>query len=260
MEAILQSLMDLGGVTAALVFDGTGQLLGHRGHAVYDQPLCAQVSAALAKALDAVQLQQEDWETVTAQYADGKIVLRKVVAAQQTNVLAVVADGSLNASFATVALRVAAGKLKKLVEGGPGGSAVGGSAVGSSALLGPSASSVSAAARSAPPPGPGQSQLTPADSRPNLAASGLSWSKVSGSGAARVQVADPASGSFLARCAKELALYVGPIAKVYVEEAVRRVSPEAPFSTALSRPLVDDLAAQIEDGDDRANFLKALSK
>src|SRR5512146_2684804 len=111
MEAILQSLMDLGGVTAVLVFDSSGQLLGHRGHTVYDQALCSQVSAALAKALDAVQLQQEDWETVTAQYADGKIVLRRVIAGEQTNVLGVVADASLNASFATVALRVASGKL-----------------------------------------------------------------------------------------------------------------------------------------------------
>src|SRR5512146_1217753 len=119
MEAILQSLMDLGGVTAALVFDSGGQLLGHRGHTVYDQSLCAQVSAALAKALEAVQLQQEDWETVTAQYADGTIILRRVVASDQTNVLAVVADGSLNASFATVALRVASGKVKRVLEGGP---------------------------------------------------------------------------------------------------------------------------------------------
>jgi predicted regulator of Ras-like GTPase activity (Roadblock/LC7/MglB family) len=245
MEVILQSLMDLGGVTAAMVFDAGGQLLGHRGHAVYDQALCAQVSASLAKALDAVQLQQDDWETVTAQYADGKIVLRKVVAGQRTSVLAVVADGSLNASFATVALRVAAGKLKKLIEGGPG----------SSSVVGPSGSSVSASR-----PGPGQSGASPADSRPNLAASGLSWSKISNVGLSRVAVSDPASGAYLARCAKELAQFVGPISKVYVEEAVRRVSPDAPFSTAQSKALVDDLAAQIEDGDDRAKFLKALTK
>jgi predicted regulator of Ras-like GTPase activity (Roadblock/LC7/MglB family) len=245
MEVILQSLMDLGGVTAALVFDSGGQLLGHRGHAVYDQALCAQVSAALAKALDAVQLQQEDWETVTAQYADGKIVLRKVVAAQQTNVLAVVADGTLNASFATVALRVAAGKLKRLLEGGPG----------SSSVVGPSGSSVSGSR-----PGPGQSQTSPGDSRPNLANSGLSWSKISNVGLSRVSVADPASGAYLVRCAKELAQYVGPISKVYVEEGVRRVAPDAPFSTAQAKALVEDLAAQIEDADDRAKFLKALSK
>jgi hypothetical protein len=245
MDAILQSLMDLGGVTAALVFDSAGQLLGHRGHAVYDQALCAHVSGVLAKALDAVQLQQEDWETVTAQYADGKIVLRRIVAKEQPHVLAVVADGSLNASFATVALRVAAGKLKRFVEGGSGSSSTPG--------LGSSAAATSR-------PGPGGSQPAPADSRPNLANSGLSWSKISSVGLSRVAVADPASGAFLARCAKELAQYVGPIAKVYVEEAVRRVAPEAPFAIAQARPLVEDLAAQIEDPDDRKSFQKALSK
>jgi hypothetical protein len=249
MDGILQSLMDLGGVTAALVFDSAGQLVGHRGHAVYDQALCAHVSGVLAKALDAVQLQQEDWETVTAQYADGKIVLRRVVAGSQAHVLAVVADGSLNASFATVALRVAAGKLKRFLEGGPASSSVAG--LGSSAPAG---------SRSGPGPGPGGSQASPADSRPNLANSGLSWSKISNVGLSRVAVADPASGAFLGRCAKELAQYVGPIAKVYVEEAVRRVSPDAPFAIAQAKPLVEDLAAQIEDADDRKSFQKALSK
>ena len=68
MDAILQTLLDLPGVTAAMVFDGGGQLLGHRGHSIYDRPLCEQVGAALVKAIDAVQLQQEDWETITAQF------------------------------------------------------------------------------------------------------------------------------------------------------------------------------------------------
>jgi hypothetical protein len=245
METILQSLMELAGVSAVLVFDSAGQLLGHRGHSVYDQSLCQSVSGALAKALDAIQLQQEDWETVTAQYADGKLVLRRVMAGDQTHVLAVVADGTLNASFATVALRVAAGKLKRFLEGGPASS--------SAVNLG---SSAAAAAR----PGPGGSQAGPADSRPNLANSGLSWSKISNVGLSRVAVADPASGAFLTRCAKELAQYVGPISKVYVEEGVRRVSPDAPFALSHSKALVDDLAAQIEDAGDRTKFQKALSK
>ncbi len=241
MEPILQSLMDLNGVTAVLVFDPAGQLLGHRGHTVYDQTLCEQVSAALAKALDAVQLQQEDWETVTAHFADGKLVLRRVVANGQNHVLAVVADGSLNPSFATVAIRVAAGKLKRQFEGGPASSSAGNAS-----------SSVARAAAG--------SGASPAESRPNLANSGLSWSKISNVGLSRVSVADPASGAFLARCAKELAQHVGPIAKVYVEEAVRRVAADAPFSMAVARALVDDLGAQIEDTGDRTTFQKALAK
>jgi hypothetical protein len=244
VETILQSLMELSGVSAVLVFDQAGQLLGHRGHSVYDQTLCQGIGGALAKALDAVQLQQEDWETVTAHYTDGKLVLRRVIAGEQTNVLAVVADGSLNAPFATVALRVAAGKLKRFLEGGPASSSIAG--------LG---SSGAAAARS----GPSTSQPGPADSRSNLG-SGLSWSKISSVGLSRVSVADPASGAFLTRCAKELAQYVGPISKVYVEEGVRRVSADAPFALAQARALVEDLAAQIEDAADRARFQKALVK
>ena len=104
------------------------------------------------------------------------------------------------------------------------------------------------------------SQASPADSRPNLANSGLSWSKISNVGLSRVAVADPAAGAYLVRCAKELAQFVGPIAKVYVEEAVRRVSPDAPFAMANARPLVEDLAAQIEDADDRGRFQRSLSK
>jgi hypothetical protein len=237
MEAILQTLMDLAGVTAAMVFDSTGQLLGHRGHSVYDRELCEQVSGGLVRAIDAVQLQQEDWETITAQFQDGKLILRKIGASGgRTQVLAVVADGTLNPSFATVALRVAAGKLRKLADGG----------AGSSSLLG-----------TPPPAGQGP---PPSESHTNLANSGLSWSKTSSIGLSKVQVADPAAGAFLGRCAKALAQHVGPIAKVYIEEAVRRVAPEAPFSLAMAAPLVEDLAGQIEDPADRREFKAAVAK
>jgi hypothetical protein len=242
MDPILQTLMDLPGVTAAMVFDSAGQLLGHRGHSIYDRALCEQVSSALVRAIDAVQLQQEDWESITGQFQDGKLLLRKIGATGgRTQVLAVVADGTLNPSFATVGLRVAAGQLRKFLEGGSA----------SSSLLGSS------------PTGPGASP-SPADSRPVLANSGLSWSKTAGAGSSvglsKVQVADPAAGAFLSRCAKALAHAVGPIAKVYVEEAVRRISPEAPFSMAGASPLVEDLAAQIEDPEDRKQFKAAIAK
>lgn len=240
MEAILQTLMELDGVTAALVFDSAGQLLGHRGRSVYDRSLCEQFAADMVKTLDAIQLQQEDWETIAAQYQDGKLLLRRIgTAGDRTQVLAVIADGTLNPSFATVAIRVAAGKLKKLQSGGT-----------ASSLMG------------TPPPaagsGPGSDSRPLSDSRPGLAHSGTSWSGSSSVGLARVQVSDPASGAFLARCAKELAHFVGPMAKVFVEESVRRVSPDAPFSMAAAPPLVEDLAAQIEDPADRKRFQKAI--
>jgi predicted regulator of Ras-like GTPase activity (Roadblock/LC7/MglB family) len=261
MDAILQTLLDLGGVTATLVFDSAGQLLGHRGHSIYDRALCEQVSAALVRAIDAVQLQQEDWETIAAQFQDGKLLLRRIGAVGgRTQVLAVVADANLNPSFATVAIRVAAGKLRKLFEGGSASSPGGGSSpgLGSSPNLGSSPGLPAAA-----PPGASSSLLggsSPGDSRPVLANSGLSWSKTSSVGLSRVQVADPAAGAFLSRAAKALAQAVGPIAKVYVEEAVRRIAPEAPFALGMASALVEDLAGQIEDPVDQKQFKATMAK
>jgi hypothetical protein len=243
MDPILQAILDLAGVSATLVFDGAGQLVAHRGQAVYDRPLCEQVGATLAKAIDAVQLQQSDWEWITALFADGKVLLRNLGAGRdgRTHVLAVVGDARLNPSFATVAIRVAATKLKKALDGG--------------APPGPGGSSVADAGT--PAPQPVAAPAPPAsESKPVLANSGLSWSKISSVGLSRVAVADPAAGAFLTRCARELARHVGPISKVYVEEAVGRVSPDAPFSLALAAQLVEDLGAQIEDPGDRAQFRK----
>jgi hypothetical protein len=218
---------------------------------VYDRSVCEQVGATVTKAIESIQLQHEDWETIGAQFADGRVLVRRVGGRPDGPrlVLAIVADTTLNAPFATVALRVAANKVKGMVEGG--GSQP--PAAGSQAVGAPAAAS--------------SSVLSPADSRPVLANTGLSWSKgssagsqagpASGSGLSSVSVADPASSTFLARCAKELARHVGPISKVYVAEAARRVSPEAPFSMAASRQLIDDLSGQIEDPKDRALFRKA---
>ncbi len=243
MDTILQGLMELAGVRAAMVLDGTGQVVAHRGHAVYDRSVCEHVGSTVIKAIESIQLQQEDWDTITAQFADGRIVVRRVSgrAGGPKHVLALVADTTLNASFATVALRVAANKVKGAVEGGTSQSGFG--------------------SQPLPPPA-ASSSVHPGDSRPVLANTGLSWSKSSSMGSSvgglsSIAVADPASSAFLTRCAKDLARHVGPISKVYVQEAVRRVSPDAPFSLALSRQLVEDLSSQIEDPKDRAQFRKA---
>ena len=269
METILQAVLDVTGVGAALVFDSAGRLVCHRGHAIYDQALCEQLSGSLLKAVDTIQLQQEDWESVSARYADGKLLLRNLGAAGGgTHVLAVVADASLNLSFATVAMRVATNKLKRALGGGAASSApasaqpraAASSSLGSSSL--PAGSSSPRAGSSSLSAGsssmPANSRL--ADPRPALAnSSGLSWSQTSSVGLSRIAVADPASSTFLSRCAKELARHVGPMAKVYVEEAVHRVSPDAPFTMSLGAKLLDDLAGQIEDEADRTRFRQSLA-
>jgi predicted regulator of Ras-like GTPase activity (Roadblock/LC7/MglB family) len=245
METILQGLMALDGVRAAMVLDSVGHVVAHLGQAVYDRALCEQVGGDVVKAIESIQLQQEGWETITAQYADGRILVRRIVARTPgaRHVLAIVADATLNAPFATVALRVAANKVKEAVEGGASSQPPGQAA----------ARSQSAAASS--------SAASPADSRPILAHTGLSWTKGSSAGSSvggsGFGVADPASAAFLTRCAKALARHVGPMSKVYVQEALRRVSPDAPFTLAHARQLVDDVATQIEDPKDRAQFRSA---
>lgn len=244
METILQGLLELQGVSAAMVLDPGGRVMGHRGRAMHDRALCEQVSGNLVKAIETVQLQQEDWEAIGAQFSDGRLLLRNLGGgAAQGHVLAVIADVTLNASFATVALRVAANKLRRVLAGAPAGS---------------SAASSVAAAAVAPAAG---SQPLPSDSKV-LSSTGLTWSKAASSSAAvsRVTAADPASMAFLTRCAKELARHVGPISKVFVQEAVQRISPEAPFSLAMAAALLDDLTGQIEDPQDRLQFRAALAK
>ncbi len=252
MDAILDGILEVSGVAAALVIDGNGALVAHRGRAVYDRGLCELLAGKIAKVADAVQLQQEDWDAITAQFSDGKLLLRSLgAAAGSVHVLAIVADATLNPSFATVAIRVAANKLKKALAGG-----VGDSGMASTVTRAPLASTAAPAA--APPPVP--AAPPPVDSQV-LSGSGVSWSKAGSSiGLSRIQTADPASAAFLSRCAKELARQVGPMAKVYVEEAVRRVAGDQPFAMAHGPKVLDDLSGQIEDADDRAQFRKSIQK
>ncbi len=250
METILQGLLDMPGVNAAVLFDGAGRLLAHRGRSVYDRALCEQVGGPLARAIDSLQLQHEDWESASAQFADGTLLLRRLdTTSAGPCVLALVADATLNPAFATVAIRVSSNKLKRALDGGASSSAVGtgqGSSVGSLPTFPPS-------------PGTGASQggNSASGSRPVLASSGLSWSRTGSGG---VTAADQPSSAYLSACAHELARHVGPMAKIFVEEAVRKVCPDLPFSLAASRALADELALRIEDDADRQAFLASLKK
>lgn len=205
MQAILDALQETSGVNASMVFDGGGRLALHKGHAVYDRLLCEQVCGVLVKVIDSVQLQQEDWDSLTAQFTDGKILLRNL---GSQHFLAVVADTALSNSFGTVALRIAVNKLKK--------------GMGQSPAVGLPPSSPPQRA-SAPPP-------------------------------------DAAIAPFLVRCVKELAGYVGPMSKVYVREAVDRISQSGPLTMAATGRLVDALVEQLENPADRAALRVALAK
>lgn len=247
MEPILQSLREVEGVQGAMVVDPSAAIVAHRAHTIYDLSVLQQVARSVVHSVDSVQLVQDDWDMMTAHFGDGKLLLRSLRttgAKPRRYVLAVIADSTLNVAFLGVALRVAATKLLAELEAAPpspGSSAPGAIAAGSTG---------SGRIPMAEPP------------RPVLEKTGLAWSGAatgsgSGVGSSDVGVIDPASSTFLSACTKALAASIGPMAKVFVKEAVRKVCGERPFSRADGPALLAHLAAGIEDSDDRASFQRA---
>jgi hypothetical protein len=200
--------------------------------------------------VDSIQLVQDDWDMLSAHFGDGQLVLRSLRTVgdkPRRYVLAVIADASLNVAFLGVALRVASGKLVAVLETTP------------------------AVASSLPPPvaiAGGTGRVPKTDlSGPEVARSGLSWSgsdsgvrsvgSGSGVGNSEVTVTDPASQAFLSACTRALAASVGPMAKVFVKEAVREVCGDRPFAPPDGPALIAQLARVIDDPDDRAAFVRA---
>ena len=271
MDNILQSLHELEGVNGTIVADGAGQILGYRAHAVYDALLMQQVSKAIVSAVDSVKLLQEDWDTITAQFAEGKLLIRNLSnsgkAKGPTATPSVISDSRLNISFAGVAIRVAVSKLKAMLDGGiPSPLAVGAAAALHASVPGLAPTQVhTAVAATASNLSGGSSSLGGSGrlSSPDVASSGLSWSGLSGSSAmsgSGVSVADSASSAFLTICTKALAKSVGPMAKVFVKEAIRKVSPDQPFSRDSADELISELTKHIEDSSEAAQFRQLVRK
>jgi hypothetical protein len=248
LEPILQGLREVEGVQGAMIVDHTAAVVAHRAHAIYDLPVLQQVARSVVNSVDSVQLIQDDWDMLTAHFGEGKLLLRSLrttSARPRRYVLAVIADSTLNVAFLGVALRVAAAKLVAELESAPAG-------VHSGAAAGPLASGSTGRI-----PTIGASIDSP---RPELAKTGLTWSGVSsgsGVGSSDVGVVDTASSTYLSACTKALAASVGPMAKVFVKEAVRKVCGERPFSRADGPALLAQLVTTIEDTDDRAMFQRA---
>lgn len=246
LEPILQTLRDIEGVQGAMVVDRASAVVAQRAHAIYDLQVLQQVARSVITTADSIQLVQEDWDVLTAHFGDGKLLLRNLRvggAKPQRYILTVIADARLNVAFLGVALRVAATKLVAELEAGP-----------------PVPMSQSA---SAPPsfPTPGGRSTVGDGSRPQQSKSGMSWSGVGSSSDigvySDVGVLDTAAATFLSACTKALAASVGPMAKVFVKEGVRKLCGERPFSRADAPALLAHLTSKIDDADDRTAFQRA---
>jgi predicted regulator of Ras-like GTPase activity (Roadblock/LC7/MglB family) len=242
IESTLEGLRDVGGVQGALIIDHTGAILAHRAHSIYDLPVLQQVARAILTATDSVHLVQEDWEALTTHFSDGKLVLRRVRtsgARPRSYIVAVIADQTVNLAFLGVALRVAASKLAAELEAAPPPAAA-------TAPAAPAASS-SPRGRSAVEPRAEPSQLSaPPTDAAVVAVPGTD-----------VTALDAASAAFLAACLRALAARIGPVAKIYVRDAARKVSAGRPFSRADGPALISQLSAMLESSEDRAMFQRA---
>lgn len=243
LEPILQTLRDIEGVQGAMVVDRTSAVIAQRAHAIYDLQVLQQVARSVITTADSIQLVQDDWDVLTAHFGDGKLLLRSLRVGgskPQRYILTVIADSRLNVAFLGVALRVAATKLVAELEAGP-----------------------PTAQPSGPPsfPSPGGRSTSGEEPRSELSKSGLSWSGVGSSSdigvTSDVGVLDTAASTFLTACTKALAASVGPMAKVFVKEAVRKLCGERPFSRSDGPALLAHLTSRIDDDDDRTAFQRA---
>jgi predicted regulator of Ras-like GTPase activity (Roadblock/LC7/MglB family) len=248
-EPILQGLREVDGVQGAMIVDPFAAVVAYRAHAIYDLSVLQQVARSVVSTVDSVQLIQDDWDMLTAHFGEGKLLLRNLrtpSARARRYTLTVMADATLNLAFVGVALRVAVGKLVTELESAPvSGSGVADPGPGSSVTV-PLAGSGAAGWGDLP--------------RTDIAKAGLSWSgshASSGVASSDVAVLDAASATMLSLCTKALAASVGPIARAFVKEAVRKLCGDRPFSRADAAGLIAHLAAGITDPADRASFQRA---
>jgi predicted regulator of Ras-like GTPase activity (Roadblock/LC7/MglB family) len=252
LEPILLSLREVKGVQGAMIVDETASVIAHHAHSIYDLAVLQQVARSIINSTDSAQLIYDDWEVIAAHFDDGKLLLRGLKTSgpkPRRYFLAVIADGTLNLAFLGVALRVAASKLVSVLDtiSAPGAPAA------------PAAPTASGSRAGVATPSHGTSRIPRVDLPPPEPRSRrFTWPgshvEVDGFG---VDVADAASSAFLSGCTTALATNVGPIAKVFVRDAVRKICVDRPFSRADGPALLAHLAAEIDDVAERATFQRA---
>jgi predicted regulator of Ras-like GTPase activity (Roadblock/LC7/MglB family) len=248
LETILEGLREVDGVQGALIIDHTGAVIAYRAHAIYDLSTLQLAARAILSATDSVALIQDDWDMLTTHFMDGKLVLRQLRSPgprPRRHVLAVIGDQSINLAFLGVALRVAASKLVAALE---------------------AASEAATPSRAARPTPVGNSWTSSSEIRGEpsmtgtMATAGPMASGDSGIGTVVSDVAavDAASAAFLAACMRALAARTGPIAKIFLRDAVRKVCPGRAFSRADGPALIAELSGMLASPEDRAMFQRAM--
>jgi hypothetical protein len=158
-------------------------------------------------------------------------------------------------------MRVAATKLKSRLESPDAADPVGSNSNLMESNLRAQGLDSGAASTSMATPPPSLVPNMPAPRVSNdLASSGVSWSGLGSTPKAggELGMADPESSAFLAATTKALSATVGPMAKVFVKESVRRLCGDRPFSRTQWDALIADVGKQIEEPSAAAQFQKTM--
>jgi predicted regulator of Ras-like GTPase activity (Roadblock/LC7/MglB family) len=222
MESILESLLELEGVRGSFIIGAKGQITHRKTHPIYDQSMLQKASTSVERCLDSLEVQHGEWDSVVVHFSEGKLLLRNL----GSLTLAIICDGGTNLAFANVAINVATKKLKQAIASGQ-------------------------LDANAPPQRSGAEQV---GSLPSMDSLSLSGSGLGASGSKPAVALDQGSTEFLPRCTKALSKAVGPMAKIFVKEAVRNLAKGGRFTADHIPQLVKMLEEKIESPQARVEF------
>lgn len=248
MKKTLDDLCSMEGLNAAFVCTNEGELVEFIAPRVYDaETLCVAASFA-ARAIESISVQHSEWDSIVASFKDGKLLFIGL----DNYLLCVVSELSAATPFLNVAIKVAKNKLKSRLNG----SSIGMTSTGAYS------------SQFVPEPSTDRNHLTSSQSgfsremisstiqqayvntakAPSASSFGggsseLLWSGMGASGmqSSTVSVADATSSQTLTKISEALAEIVGPMAKVFVKEAVQKICPTEPFSMNHLPTLLNEL-------------------
>ncbi len=246
IEMIMDSLYEVKGVRAAAIVDNNGSIMFYKSHNIYDSEVFTHAGKAIIKTIESFELQSEEWSEFQALFEDGRLIVKRFD--QMLLVTLVEVDTQLN--FINVAIRVASKKIERLIK--KHGIQVLNQQIQNGKNLSQTPENPAIYSTTSPVISP--------TATTELSSSGLAWSGIGVSGInSQVQVLTQHDSEILSECSKKLGRYVGPMARILVKKAVKRVSKGSTFSRKHLPMLIEELALEISNPQMRITFKNSLN-
>ncbi len=250
MKNTIDALNSVEGINGVFLCSDEGTLIEFSASAVYDEETLSQASSVVARATESISVQHDNCDTMIAHFKEGQLIMLKI----DNHILCVITNAGANMPFLNVAIKVAKKKLMRRFDGNTSSMGVSSSISGSSkSSLGMHSSFV--------PHNPKQASSMANSGFPSD--SELLWSGMGASGmnSSAVSVADKNSSQMLTKLSQALAEIVGPMAKVFVKEAVYKICAMEPFSMQHLKMLLKELEEQhITEPDEIKKFRQCIYK